>query len=338
MKSMTMAILAVIASVHLYAQNDSTQYFLAEGNKKFESGLYNAAQKDFEKAAQADPTSIEAHLAVAKVDMKTNRIYQAGQNLNKAYELAPDNKEVIRLLMEWNFNNRQHQKAIELAEKCDCEENERVVGMSYYRMENYGKAEAHLLKALKKNAGDAEAAYALGRTYLELENNAATIKYYQMAVEANPGRAAWQYELALLYYNSSDYKKALQCFDAAVEAGIRQDNDFLENIGFCQLYAGDIENAMKSLNQVMERKPNSGSLMSDIAYAMYSTKRYQGAIEFYEKALTINPGDAKSLFMAGMSFQKMGNKEKGQALCDKAIEMDPSLARNRQKKDGGLGL
>lgn len=338
MKSITMAVLAVVASLHLCAQTDSTQYYLAEGQKKFESGLYNAAQKDFEKAVQADPTAIEAHLAVAKVDLKTNRIYQAGQNLNKAYELDPDNKEVIRLLMEWNFNNRQNQQAIEFAEKCDCEESERVVGMSYYRMENYGKAEAHLLKALKKNTQDAEAAYALGRTYMELENMAATIKYYRMAVDANPNRAGWQYELALLYYNSSDYQNSLKCFEGAKEAGIRQDNDFLENLGFCQLYAGDAENAMETLNQVIERKPNSGSLMSDIAYAMYSTKRYQGAIQFYEKALTINPNDAKSLFMAGMSFQKMGNKEKGQALCDKAIEMDPSLARNRHKKDGGLGL
>jgi hypothetical protein len=42
--------------------------------------------------------------------------------------------------------------------------------------------------------------------------------------------------------------------------------------------------------------------------------------------------------MAGMSFQKKGQKEKGQKICDKAIEMDPSLARYRQKKDMSMGL
>ena len=30
-------------------------------------------------------------------------------------------------------------------------------------------------------------------------------------------------------------------------------------------------------------------------------------------------------------YQKKGEKEKGVALCDKAIEMDPSLAKNKQK-------
>lgn len=338
MKSLFFFAAAVLLHFHAFSFTDSAKYFLLEGNKKFESGLLNAAQKDFEKAIKISPSYTDAHLASARVDMKANRIYQAGQSLNKAYELEPDRKEIIKALMEWNFSSRQHQKAIEFAGKCDCEGADRVIGMSYYRMEHYGNAETYLLKALKVNPRDAEAAYTLGRTYMELENFKSTLQYFQQAVDADPTRANWQYELALLYYNASDYAKSLQHFEAAVTAGYRVDNDFLENMGFCQLYAGEVETAMATLNQVIERKPNNANLMKDIAQAMYATKRYQGAIQFYENALTIAPDDAPSLFMAGMCFQKMGQKEKGQALCDKAIEMDPSLARNRQKKDGGLGL
>jgi len=33
-----------------------------------------------------------------------------------------------------------------------------------------------------------------------------------------------------------------------------------------------------------------------------------------------------------MCYQKMGQKEMGMALCDKAIEMDPSLSSLKQKK------
>lgn len=338
MKPLIFTILSLLIQQNIFAQTDSAQYYLAEGNKKVESGLFNAAQKDFEKSIALNPSFTEAYMASGRVDMKMNRIYQAGQNFNKAYELEPGNKDIIKSLMEWNFNNHQHKKAIEFAEKCACEESDRIIGTSYYRLENYGKAEPLLKKALEKNPKDGEAAYALARTYMELEDNKSTITYYQMAVEANPERSNWQYELALLYYNINDYKNSLKCFEGAVKAGYRQDNDFLENMGFCQLYAGNVDSAMKSLNEVMERKPNNISLMTDIAYAMYSTKRYQGAVEFYEKVLTLNPKDARSLFMAGMSFQKMGQKEKGQKICDKAIEMDPSLAKNRQKKEMPMGL
>lgn len=333
--------LPVLLSLFCYlgnAQSDSAKFYLESGNKKYESGLFNAAQKDYEKAIKLDPGFTDAYLANGKVDMQTNRIYQAGQNFNKAYELDPGNKTVIVSLMQWNFNSRQNQKAIEFADQCACEEADRVKGMSYYRIEDYGKAESFLLKALKKNPADAEAAYSLARTYMELDNRKLTMTYYQMAVDADPKRSNWHYELALLYFNANDYKNAVKCFDGAIKAGYRQDNDFMENYGFCQLYAGDAEKAMTILNQVIERKPNNTALLGDIAYAMYTTKRYQGAVEFYEKVLTINPKDASSLFMAGMSFQKMGQKEKGQAICDKAIEMDPSLAKNRQKKEMSMGL
>jgi len=54
--------------------------------------------------------------------------------------------------------------------------------------------------------------------------------------------------------------------------------------------------------------------------------------------MELNPKDSKALYMAGMTFQKQGQKEKGQAICDKAIAMDPSLAEKRQKKGDQFGL
>lgn len=338
MKRFTITVLAAFLFSHTFSQTDSAKYYLEAGNTKFESGLYNAAQKDYEKAILFNPSYTEAYIANGKADLKASRVYQAGQNFNKAYELEPANKEVISLLLEWNFNNHQNRKAIEFAEKCGCDDADRMIGISYYRMEDYGKAESYLSRVLKKNPKDAEAAYALGRVYMELDNPRLTLQYYQMAVDADPSRSNWQYELALLYYNVNDYKHSLKCFESALSAGYRADNDFLENMGFCQLYAGEADSAMKTLKTLMERKPNNQALLSDIAFAMYSTKRYQGAVDFYEKALTIDPKDAKSLYMAGMSFQKMGQKEKGQAICDKAIQMDPSLAKNRHKKEMPTGL
>ena len=141
------------------------------------------------------------------------------------------------------------------------------------------------------------------------------------------------YELGLIYYNQDDYKNALKYFNMAADAGYNKTNDFYENLGFAQLYTGDIQNGMKALTEIIKRKPNNTELLNNIAQAMYDTKHYDEAINYYEQLLTINPKDARSLFMAGMTFQKKGDKEKGQKLCDKAIEMDPSLAGHRQKQE-----
>ena len=184
-----------------------------------------------------------------------------------------------------------------------------------------------------KNDKDAEAAYTLGRTYLELENEKNAIAQFQKAISLDPSRNVWAYELGLIYYNQDDYKNALKYFTLAGDAGYSKTNDYYENLGFAQLYTGDTQKGMTTLAGIIQRKPNNTELLSNIAQAMYDTKHYDEAVNYYEKLLTINPKDASSLFMAGMTFQKKGDKEKGQKICDKAIEMDPSLASHRQKKE-----
>jgi tetratricopeptide (TPR) repeat protein len=146
------------------------------------------------------------------------------------------------------------------------------------------------------------------------------------------------YELGLIYYNVNDYKNALKYFHMAADNGYNKTNDFYENYGFAQLYSGDTENGIKTLKIVLERKPNNRELLNNIAYAMYDTKKYNEALEYFTKVLEINPKDAPTLFMAGMTFQKLGDKEKGQKLCDNAISLDPSLKKYRQKNEVPSGL
>lgn len=329
---------AFLASASMAFAQDSSTVYLKSGQQKFNSKLYNAASKDFEKAIQFNPSNADAYIENGKVNLAMNRIYEAGESFNKAHELQPGNKEITKELMLIQYNSRKNEKAIELAGQCDCEEADRIIGMSYYRMEDYGKAMTYLQKALKKNENDGDAAYTLGRTFLELEKDKDAIAYFEKAVKAKPANSNWHYELGLLYYNMGNYTGAAGALKDAAAAGYRQSNDFMENLGFCQLYSGDIDNGLQNLNTVLQRKPDNTTILTNIAYAMYSTKRYQGAVDYYEKVLTINPKDATALYMAGMAFQKMGQKEKGQAICDKAIEMDPSLAKNRQKKEMPMGL
>jgi tetratricopeptide (TPR) repeat protein len=68
-----------------------------------------------------------------------------------------------------------------------------------------------------------------------------------------------------------------------------------------------------------------------MAEAFYGQKNYDKSLEYWEKLMLINAKDGKALYQAGLCFQKKGQTQKGQLMCDKAIEMDPSLASLRQK-------
>jgi tetratricopeptide (TPR) repeat protein len=286
-----------------------------------------------------NPQYTDAYIANGKNNLSMRKITEAQENFDKAYQLDPKNQEVVSQLMSLSFNNHQFQKAIDLAQKCsNCDNVSHILGLSYYNLEDYGKAEKYLIDALLKNGNDAEAAYTLGRTYLELEEEKKAIPPFVKAVELQPARSQWQYELGLIYFSQNDFKNSLKYFDLAASNGYNKTNDFYENYGFAQIYTGDAENGLKTLNIVMERKPNNKELLNNIAHAFYDTKKYNDALDYFTKILNLNPQDATTLYMAGMTFQKLGQKEKGEKICDKAISMDPSLSRYRQKNEMPQGL
>ena len=318
---------------------DSARFYYQTGIEKSNEKLYAVASKNFDKAISFDSTYTEAYISNGKIELEMSRVGLATENFDKAYRLDPKNKEVINSLSSLYFNNRQFQKAIDLAQKCaNCDNSNRILGMSNYNLEDYAKAEKYLNLALAKNDKDAEVYYTLGLTELELENEKSAIDQYLKAIALDATRNSWMYELGLIYYNQNDYKSALKYFDMAANNGYNKTNDFFENYGFAQLYTGDTESGMKTLNIVLERKPNNKELLNNIAHAMYDTKKYNEALDYFNKLLILNSKDASSLFMAGLTFQKLGQKEKGQKICDNAIAMDPSLARYRQTKQMPEGL
>jgi len=340
MKSLLITIQFCIITISSFCQAiDSAQFYYTKGLQENNDKLYAIASGDFDKAIKFDSGFAEAYIANGRVNIEMSRIYKASVNFTKAYQLEPKNNEVIEELSSLYFNNQQFQKAIDLLQQCSNYNNfDRILGISNYNLEDYAKAEKYLKLAFAENDKDADVAYTLGKTYLELENEREAIPFFQRAIALKPSNNQWMYELGLVYYTQNDFKSALKYFDLAADSGYNKSNDFFENYGFAQLYNGDTENGIKTLNIILERKPNNKELLNNIAHAMYDTKNYNKALEYFKKLLDINPKDAPSLYMAGLTLQRVGENEKGKKVCDNAIAMDPSLNSYRQKKEmpGGL--
>ena len=97
------------------------------------------------------------------------------------------------------------------------------------------------------------------------------------------------------------------------------------------MFSGQTEQGEKLLLDLLQKKPNNKDLLRDMAEAFYNGKMYQKSLGYCQKLMEIDTKDGKALYQAGLCFQKMGQKDKGQGMCDKAIELDPSLNSMRQK-------
>lgn len=339
MKNLLLTLIAIFTFSHIFPQTDSARFYFKKGTDEQTAKRNLLSSKYFDKAIQFDPKYAEAYIENGRVNIEMRKIFVAQSHFEKAYQLQPDDQVTIQELASLYFNNRQFQKAIDLAQKCkSCPDAERIMAMSSYQIEDYVKAISGLEKVLAKNPNDAEATYTLGRSYLELEDFKNAIKQYQKALVLDPTKSAWMYELALQLYNSNDYGNAKKYFVMSGEAGYPKSNDFYENLGFAYIITGDVKNGLKNVSMVLARKPNNKELLNDIAQALYNAKHFEEALGFYQKLLELNAKDANSLYMAGITFQKMGQKERGVAMCDEAIKIDPALAKNRQKKGDQFGL
>ena len=171
------------------SQSDSAQYFYKRGVDEKTARRYLVAAGYFDRAIKFDPKNVQSYIQHGEVDLEMRRIDAAQGNFTKAYSLEPSNPVVIKELTSLYFNNRQFQKAIDFAQKCSsCPDAERIIAMSYFNLEDYGKAIIGLQKALVKKPEDAEAAYTLARCYLEMEDYKKAIPAYQKAVSLDATR------------------------------------------------------------------------------------------------------------------------------------------------------
>lgn len=317
---------------------DSSDFYFQKGLEEKAARRYLVASRNFDKAIQFNKSYTQAYLENGYVNLEMRKTDIAKQNFTKVNELEPGNTAAIKELVDLYYSYRQFPEAIRLAEQCKACNYDRIIGLSYYKMEDYGNAEKKLLSALAKDPKDAEAAYTLGRTYLEMELEAKAITYYEKAIAADDSKYAWHMELGLIYFNAGKHKNAVIEFNKAVEKGYVANNDFNENLGFSYIYSGEYDKGEKVLAGVLAKKPGNKDILRDMAEAFYFARQYDRSLDYCQKLLEMDDKDGKALYQAGLAFIKKGDKTKGQGMCDKAIELDPSLNKLRKQQQLSAGL
>lgn len=343
-KVILLSILFVLTSAVTWAFNssDSAKLYLQKGLQAKTERRWQLAINNLQKAVSFDSTDINVLTALGEV---ANEMRQYNTAIN-AYEMLvkvdANNVKAIESLANLYFAFNNTEKAVAYANKMDTlkiggSRHHYIVGMCAYKDENYPVAINRLLYYLETDSANAEVTYSIGRAYVDLERYEKAITYYEKAIALDTKNYMRVYELGMVYFARVNYKKAIENFELAAARGMKQDADFLVNLGNAYMNTGDNAKGIDLFKKALEKRPFSQSILNDLGYAYYYNKNYQEAIDTWDQVLQLDKTNARSLYMIGMAYQKKGEKGKGQALCDKAIELDPSLS-NMKTQTGGLGM
>lgn len=313
---------------------DSSNYFLNLGIAQKQERKFLSASKLFDKAIEANSKNINAYTENALVNLEMKRPTMAILNFEKANNLDPKNELVIKNLAELYYNFKNYPLAIKFSKACkSCENSKRIIGLSLFAMEEYPEAEKMLLSLNNGKDEDPQVLYTLGRGYLNMDEYEKAIVYYEKAVILDPTKSFWMYELGLIYFNQQKFSNAVTTFEKAAAIGYPQSLNFKENLGYAAIEAGQFEKGETLLMEISSKKTGNTAIIRDLTLMFYQKKLYDKSLSYCQILLEKNPNDAKALYQAGLNFQKKGDKEKGQKMCDKAIEMEPALESLKRKKE-----
>jgi tetratricopeptide (TPR) repeat protein len=326
----------VLISSLLFAQTDSVNYFLQKGLDEKQKGRRMESLKYFEKAIKYDTTSKAVLSELASAYMDLRKYYQAKETYKKLVNGGDKSAANYKQLLQLCFNLKSYNEAIlyagELKKADPSEKVNYYLGKINYDRENYGDALKYLNAAAKDDPNNAEVPYMIGRSYADMQNYKQAIPFYQKAIGLDDSKYGWEYELGLICYANNNNKDALKYILMAGEKGYPKDNGYMQNLGIAYIDAGKFNEGIAVLNDVLKKRPSDLSLLDMIAQSYYENGKYDDAMNNWDAILGYDKTNASALYMIGMCYLKKGEKAKGQQLCDKAIEMDPSLAVYKQKK------
>src|SRR5215213_3326203 len=336
MRRMILTVVVLGISTVIFAQTDSSAFFFQKGIEEKTKGRRQESLRQFEKAYNYNKSDkqLVSELAAAYLDLR--RYGQAKEKFLQLEKMGDKSDSTYRQLMLLSFNTRQWDETIKYASLLKkvrpAEQTAYYLGKSFYEKEDLGNAITYMNIAAKENPTNAEIPYTVARAYADQMNFKQAADNFQKALALSPDNARWIYELALIYYALPDEQNSLKYMIEAGEKGYKKDNEYVQNLATAYILAGKPQEGITMLKDVLQKRPTDMNILNMLAEAYYDTKKYDEAINYYDQILSIDKKNAEALYMIGMSFQKKGQKEKGMALCDEAIKLDPSLQSLKSEK------
>lgn len=342
-KSILLLCLLSFVLTKLIAQSsDSASVYFEKGMVEKNAHRFREAEKNFRKSIEFNATKPDSYLQLANVLMEQRRYVEAKDIYVNAEALDPTNQTIIENLMNLSFNTRKWEDAIAYAKKWQQVQPGKgayfMIAQSYYELEKYGEAVNFSEAAYKEDPKNPKIPYIAARALMDMNNYKKAAGCFEQALALDSTNATWMYEAGLAWYAVPDDKRSLYWIEKAGQKGYKKTNDYLENLASAYINSGNFEKGIGIMEELLKSKPQDVELIYSIAESYYKIKKYQEAIDYWDKILTLDKKNANALYMIGMSYQKKGDTAKGTQLCDKAIEMDPSLKKLREERKlpGGL--
>jgi len=199
---------------------------------------------------------------------------------------------------------------------------EALANFGYFFLEKYYVPEAIgvFRDCLKINQSYPQALFglALAKKY---DNDIEAEAYSRAALKVNPNLVGALNALAGLAIEEEDYAAALKEISLALSVN-PANLDSMALLAFCRYAQGDRSGFDGIEKRVMEINPSCGKFYYILADNLVSRRKYQEAVDYSRKAVTLDPELWPAYATLGMNLMRIGDLEEGRKAIQKAFDGD----------------
>lgn len=200
-----------------------------------------------------------------------------------------------------------------------------LLGIVFYRVNNYGSAIKYFKKEILFNQGDAGAYNNLGLALKGNGQHDEAIKYFQKALQLNPA-------LAHAYYNLGDIHKEKGQIDEAIthyQKALQLDPNFTYayfNLGTALQDKGRLDEALTCYMKTLHLDPNFVGAYNNLGIVLGNKRQLKEAVNYFQKALQLDPDLAETYNNLGFAQNELGRLDEAIVSYNAALALKPDFA------------
>ena len=273
----------------------------ARGISLLRDAKYAEALASLRAAADADPLVTEALLASAEVRAASNALRNQ------------DAKSALQALL--SVPGQQASSEIQ-----------RLLGLAYWTLEDYGRSAERLRDAIRLNGRNERAWIALSDVLAASGDHAAAREVLLKAIASFPASGQAQWRLGRISQDGGDEAGALRAFEAAAQlAPVAGASHVYRAIGRLQHSKLDLAAAARSYERRVALTRLSRDARLDLGAVYQSQDRLDDALAEFLIAALLDPKSARAFAAIGQLQADRGEDEAALRMLRRAIDLDATL-------------
>lgn len=269
------------------------EYF-GRGYNEYKLTNYDAAIEYYKKAISINPNYFETYHNLGLIYRIKGQSQIAINYYKKAISIQPEDGET--------YNN---------------------LGIAYKEIGDLNNAISYYKKAIVINPNLSFAYFNLGLIYSSKGEFETAIPYYKRAVEVDPEYTKAYYQLGFAYSQKGKVEPAIMYHKKALTTDPKFKTSY-NDLGYLYFNKQEYDSAINYFKTAVIIDPEYANSLFGLGITYNVMKQFDSAIINFKKVITLR-NDADALYELGNAYDKIGDSEKAIEYYKKALALNPKL-------------